>query len=42
MDRCDLLLGPEAHDSLLALLDAPRAPNTALVELMGRKAPWED
>lgn len=40
LDQRNFFLEPEAYDAFLALLDAPAKPDSRLIELMSRKAPW--
>lgn len=41
LDQRVFFLNPKAHDTFLALLDAPAKPNAALKALMARKPAWQ-
>ena len=41
LDQRNFFLEPDGYDAFLAILDAPPVPDTRLVALMRRKAPWE-
>ena len=41
LDQTFFGLGPDDWDKFVALVDAPLAPNDALLAQMRKKAPWE-
>jgi uncharacterized protein (DUF1778 family) len=41
LDQRLFALDATAYEAFQALLDAPAKPNARLIELIGRKAPWE-
>ena len=41
LDQRSFFLDDEAHEAFVALLDAPPAPSSKLVDLMARKPAWD-